>query len=340
MLRPGDVRPGDPSTRLTAAGYNEAADAIRRALALRVVPPLTLRGRTLCLERGEGFWATLSGASSPYSFAEAADTPTVGTWAAMPRAGTANAYEANGVAGLDGKRVLLRPGAPGDYRFQWVASGSGGDPPGGCGCFAEGDIPPTLSWTYVSRRWDDFSGTVITLGTTSGTLTYNDPNSYDGCGLGAAWVGEFEYYTEGVPPDTGISSLLIEHCSTQLPGGQAGTRRCLWLALTCESMDANAGVGGAYGDIGIGQPSNLFFAGKIDGNPSCLLYNAGASSMDGFPGHYYPQDGSAGRVGVSLSELCEDGAIYVAYPDSISPTYDSGLGYYPWRSYSLLTITL
>lgn len=224
---------------------------------------------------------------------------------------------------------------------RWVAGrkGSGDPPPEGCGCFAEVDIPTTLNWTYVSRRWDDFSGTVITLGTTTGTLSYSSNVTFDSCGVGPGWIGEFEYWTEGVPPDTGISALKITHCSTQLPGGQAGTRRCLWLVLLCEETDATAGTAGVDGDLGIGDPSNLFYAGKIDGNPSCLLYNA-AYSMDGFAGEYYPQVAAGARAGVFIGELCEDGAIYVAYPDSFDPTYDSGLGAFPWRSYSLLTITL
>lgn len=341
-LRPGDVRPGDPSTRLTAAEYNAAADAVRRALALRVVPPLTLRGRTLGLERGEGFWATLSGASSPYSFAEATDTPTVGTWAAMPRSGTANAYEANGVAGLGGKRAFLRPGAPGDYRFQWVASGSGGPGPGACGCFPAGEIPETLSWTYVARRWDFDNGEVVTLGTTSGTLTYTDPVTFDGCGLGVpGWIGEFEFWTEGVILPSGINPLKIEHCSTLRPGGTAGTERCLWLVVTCEELEATAGGGGEDGSLGLGTSSNLFMAARLDGDSGCYTHNLGLLSPEfEYIGEYYPQVAGGQRTGAFIAELCDDGAIYVAYPDELSPTYDSGLGTYPWLSYSLLTISL
>lgn len=205
-LRPGDVRPGDPSTKLTADEYNRAVAAVRGALGLSVAPPLTLRGRTLGLERRDPFWATLSGSGSPYSFVEAADTPTVGTWAAMPRAGTTNAYEANGVSGLAGKRVLLRPGAAGDYRFQWVADGSGGSgPPSGCGC----SPPSVVHWTR--QLTNAFTGITYVSVT---TMTYAASNTV-GCGaLGAGWLGPLDAFpaaatAPGPPYDPPVTERYV-----------------------------------------------------------------------------------------------------------------------------------
>jgi hypothetical protein len=74
-----------------------------------------LSGFGLALDRrvrGErGFFVRLSGAASPYSWAEVYGqvAGSTFTWVTMPsgRSGTANAYEQNSIAGLDGKVVKL-----------------------------------------------------------------------------------------------------------------------------------------------------------------------------------------------------------------------------------------
>jgi len=207
---------------------------------------------------------------------------------------------------------------------RWVAGrkAGGGELPGGCGCFAEEDIPPTLDWTYVGKRWDDFSGSPITLGTTSGTLAYTEDVTFGGCGLGGAgWIGEFEFYTEGVPPDTGISSLLLPHCSTLRPGGTAGTLRCLWLALMCTPGTTTAGTGAP-------ATADLFWAVTLDGDPACYLYNAGIESLDGFAGgRVVSGSWSAGPESGWISFLCADGAFTVSFDVGHS-------------TYSTLTISL
>lgn len=131
--REGDFTRGTDTRRFAASDYREIAARLESARTLSAVPPLVVpEPRTLALSLPEGFWAELSGASSPYSWAEK-QGDTGGTWAAGVRSGATNAYEVNGVGGLGGKTVWLGPGWPGDYRFQWVANGAGGGPGDGVG---------------------------------------------------------------------------------------------------------------------------------------------------------------------------------------------------------------
>ena len=117
MLEPEDVSPGMPLRAFTAEDYKAVIRAAREAMEPKVAAPLEWVGDTIGLSRPEGFYATLSGASSPYSFTEKYGT-TGGAWATRVRTGTTNAYEVNGLAGLSGKTVFLRPGYPGEYLFQ------------------------------------------------------------------------------------------------------------------------------------------------------------------------------------------------------------------------------
>lgn len=125
MLEPEDVFPGMPLRAFTAEDYKAVIRAAREAMEPKVAAPLEWVGDTIGLSRPEGFYATLSGASSPYSFTEKYGT-TGGAWATRVRTGTANAYEVNGLAGLSGKTVFLRPGYPGEYLFQSSSVGSTG----------------------------------------------------------------------------------------------------------------------------------------------------------------------------------------------------------------------
>lgn len=120
MLEPEDVYPGMPLSAFTAADYADIIAAAREAMNPRIAPPLEFVGDRITLARPDSFYATLSGASSPYSFTEKYGT-TGGAWSTRVRTGTTNAYEVNGKASLNGKTVLLRPGYPGEYLFQWVS---------------------------------------------------------------------------------------------------------------------------------------------------------------------------------------------------------------------------
>jgi hypothetical protein len=107
----------------------ETLEDMRRQASkgLTVSAPLELQegstGRHLALPVRGGFWAVLSGASTPYTYQE--QRLVDGVWQDGTREGD-TAHEVNGVDGLAGNRVWLEPGGPGDYRFQWVAGvGSG-----------------------------------------------------------------------------------------------------------------------------------------------------------------------------------------------------------------------
>lgn len=123
MIKRRRFQPGEPVEHFTADDYRAIVAEIERLSKLSVSAPLSLAtsetGRVLGLTLNEPFWATLSGASSPYSWTEA--IPQAGdTWMAGYQSGTTNAYEVNAHAGLSGKRVLLRATEAGDWRFQWV----------------------------------------------------------------------------------------------------------------------------------------------------------------------------------------------------------------------------
>jgi hypothetical protein len=145
------VRPGSGVPARSLRRLAEGAEGLSR---LSVAPPLSLSlqggSPLISLVEPATFWGTLSGTTSPYSVAEAVGTAG-GAWAALSggRAGTSNAYEANAVAGLGGKVVLLSEGVPGDYRFLYARAGVVGTPaPTSCGC---GPTPTTFHAvaTYV-----------------------------------------------------------------------------------------------------------------------------------------------------------------------------------------------
>ncbi len=180
-------------------------------------------------------------------------------------------------------------------------------PPGECGCFADGDTPETLSWTYVGRRWDPDSSSIVTLGTTSGTLKFRIGIPYGDCVLPlAGWASDFSFYTEGAPPDTGISSLLLNHCSTLRPGGTSSASRCLWLALTC-GPHASGSYSGGYAD--------LLWLTTISGDSTCYTAAVGTASIDGIAGGQVSGGTfTAGPVDGWLDLLCASGAIEVSFP--------------------------
>lgn len=173
----GTQRVGDRS-----AEWLNAAGAMARAGGPSL--PGLGRDRLDSGDRRRPIMARLSGTASPYSWAEVYPDPGVPGWVTHPagRDGTENAYEVNEVAGLGGKVVELRPGAPGDYRFQYVRRGTDvGDPIGddGFGCCAylpTIDLPGELTigwpgsdsvatltgpWEYVNANLQVTSGSEI-----------------------------------------------------------------------------------------------------------------------------------------------------------------------------------
>lgn len=87
----------------------------------------TADGIYLALDQGEqGFYARLSGSTSPYSFSEV-EAAAAGAWSSppSPRTGTANAYEFNAMAGLGGLVAWIRPDPFGAWRFYHVKRGTG-----------------------------------------------------------------------------------------------------------------------------------------------------------------------------------------------------------------------
>ncbi len=141
---------GQAVDEFTAEDYWDILTRIEKRKRLTVTPPLIQindKPMTIDLAKPERFYAILSGSTSPYSFAEKTAAPS-GAWTTRVRTGTSNAYEVNGVAGLGGKAAWLRPGSPGDYRFQMVqvgtSTGGGTGSLPGCICSAP---PETLAMT-------------------------------------------------------------------------------------------------------------------------------------------------------------------------------------------------
>lgn len=118
---------------ITEGWLNAIVDRIERFRNLSTSSPYIRLwdgpyGKSIALALPQQTWARLSGSSSPYSFVEVRDGPG-GTWVDMPNgdSGTANCYEVNGKANLDGKVVMLRWTAAGDWRFQWIGYGCNGN---------------------------------------------------------------------------------------------------------------------------------------------------------------------------------------------------------------------
>jgi hypothetical protein len=122
-LRPGDAfgyRGADGVQRLgpRSAAWLDAAAARTRA-GTPALPGLPGSGLDPG-DRRRPVMARLSGSTSPYSWAEVYPDPDAPGWLTHPagRGGAANAHEVNAVAGLGGRVAELRPGGPGDWRFQ------------------------------------------------------------------------------------------------------------------------------------------------------------------------------------------------------------------------------
>lgn len=150
------VKPGDdPARSLSAAEYNRRNAEIEELARLSVAAAsgegsaggsfglqvfYTPAGRSLGTTSSRGFYARLAngpaGNSNPYGFAEVIPDGQ-GGWVTVPGgmvgkgqsatdSSDLSAYEVNGVKNLAGRVIHIRPGAPGDYRGQWVAKATSG----------------------------------------------------------------------------------------------------------------------------------------------------------------------------------------------------------------------
>lgn len=163
---------GEPIQAFTADDYNSIINRIVERENFTVAAPLVLVSTsptTVMLDESQGFYAKLSGSSSPYSFTEQYGT-SGGAWSNSVRTGTTNAYEVNGTSSLNNKVVWLEPGFPGDYRFQYLGAGTGGGGTGvllGCICATP---PATLTMTDVGAC-GVFNDCTILYGPTPAGLT-------------------------------------------------------------------------------------------------------------------------------------------------------------------------
>ena len=305
MLKPGDIRPGMPLASFTAEDYRSVLKAVREAKEPKLAAPLEFVGDRITLARPEGFWATLSGSSSPYSFTEKYGTAN-GGWATRVRTGTTNAYEVNGVADLDTKVAFLRPGAPGDYRFQWITDGDGGvdPPPITCLCWHDDDRPSSLS--YTADFYHAASGTL--LGSRSGTLSYMDPVTFAKTGGGtctlsppsgvAGWIGDWSDYCYILHPDDSVTGVERPHCMEDTAPStcaDTGGTRCRYLWVACSAI----GVGGIspFGRVGVAETYyNAFSSSYVCLAPS-VVFSGSSLTCSPFSLTYY---GGSGRFGVSV----------------------------------------
>jgi hypothetical protein len=117
------VQPGKP---LVARTLNQLPEGAAWSSALSVAAPL---GMTNTPAGPHIYWAgrnniqvVLEGAGNPYSWSE--QFPALsGGGPPIGRSGVNDAYEVNGLTGLNGQHVELVPSAVNDYRFQYVRFG-------------------------------------------------------------------------------------------------------------------------------------------------------------------------------------------------------------------------
>ena len=225
MLKPGDVRPGMPLASFTAEDYRSVLKAVREAKEPKVAAPLEFVGDRITLARPEGFWATLSGASSPYSFTEKYGA-TGGVWTTRVRTGTTNAYEVNGKAGLSGKTVFLRPGYPGEYLFQSSSVASS--------CTGTVTVNVKCGGTNVASATVTISqgGTTYATGTTNGSGNFSTTalpasGTYDISVSKTGFVtytGTFSYSCSSItvnvvlPSSANVISGVVGGCGGNLAG--------------------------------------------------------------------------------------------------------------------------
>jgi hypothetical protein len=173
MSGTSDYRPGQ---QLTASGLASRAAAIAAAsTSIDYAAGLTLAslgsGKALRDNAALPILGVLHGSASPYAFAQAVDLG-ANAMGAGARAGTA--YEANGVAGLDGKVARLYPDRSGNYRFQWVgrASSASGTACGQTIFLVDCNGDPISGATIALNSFTGSLPTPVTIGTTDGSGSY------------------------------------------------------------------------------------------------------------------------------------------------------------------------
>jgi hypothetical protein len=196
-----DFRRGDPVTSFPAADYAELLEGIQWAHSIRAAPPLDMPAPFVFdINTPIGFYAKLSGATSPYSWTEL-QGQSIGAWQNRVLTGTTNAYEVNSVASLNNKIVWLEPGFAGDYRFQYVGNGTGsgsGISLFGCACTS---IPSTLTVTLSGPCDSIFNDCTLQYGTT--------PSAFSAVGLGASCFLSTASFTDA---QTGLTFYYHFRC--------------------------------------------------------------------------------------------------------------------------------
>ena len=123
-----------------------------------------------------GFWAKLSGSSSPYSFQEVIGSEVMGTilWTVRTDGaeGTGDAYELNGVSGLDAQVAYLeRNDAFEGWSFEYPRKGTGGGTitVPGCPCTSS---PVTIHMTVTNPTLNNhiFNSCTLQYGPTPSSL--------------------------------------------------------------------------------------------------------------------------------------------------------------------------
>lgn len=225
-LQPGDAfgyRDGQGAQRVgerSAEWLNGVQDAVRRNSP--ALPGLSQYGLVSGTQR-RPIMGRLIGSASPYSWVEVYPDPDSFGWIdhLANRGGTSNAYEVNNVAGLDGKIAELRPGAPGDYRFQYARWGGSPDYPSPC---CDG-------FTLASAIFADF--TVNSIGPTPNcTAAVGGPIAYT---MTLNYNPAFNFPLEGVTGRAWVGCVLqVEAPTDSIPGSPfpACTDAPLYLAVT------------------------------------------------------------------------------------------------------------
>jgi hypothetical protein len=276
-----------------AARLNALKAEIRRLGKLTATPPLYLSdeppGRNLSLKGNSGFYAKLSGASSPYSFVEQVGTAG-GTWAAAVggNVGTANAYEVNGVAGLANDIVWLESGYPGDYRFQWVSfatpcSGNFQFGLTGCGAAVPGaTITLTLGGTTVATGTTDISGNLSLHYSSAGTYNYTITKT------------NCRTITGSITATCSNQNILIANYLDANPGGTTLTLTTSLGAITLTQVGGSqCQWSGPYTWVSPFTGSSLsgVWTFKVVGVGSYTVSDSANNFCTGGPGAIFPMDG-------------------------------------------------
>jgi hypothetical protein len=256
------------------ARIRELARAVYRRFRFGVVPPIHRNpDGSLYVAAPQPFLAQLSGSSNPYTATELVEF--ANPIAALPGGRVVdNAYEANGETGLDGKVVVVRPSAEGDWRFLWDA------------------IPPCGAWVKICFTGCGFhvEGVAVTA-TRGGDTVFSGTTDAAGCvtfdagGAGTLHVvAALEGYDDWEDDlDVGCSTeeapntfsviLTLEagarcFCGCVVPNGATATFTIGSVTATATWNPTHSDVNGV-GSAGAWTTSN-FVIGDTTGTPGTL----------------------------------------------------------------------